>query len=652
MKRNALSFALLTLALTAGLAVTDCSSGSSDENKTEEEACKADVIPMDTPSLTQKKFALSMFHFNMQYVAGGMDTVDDKGNRLVFGDSAMEGWTDDALSDWIIDATFAPVLDLYMRHPTWKATFEMQGMMMEVIAARHPDVLAKLRQGAQSGQIEVVSFHYSDQLFLAFPAYDMEKSFKKNRKIFADAGVPLSGVVFNQEGQAGEGKHAFMANHCYSVSVFPPNLFKYYHHNHVKVPFYKDHGVDVIIGSGLTDEATGIETTWTFFDDGELLAFPLDPYFAPYFYGSDKYIAPYEERLVNLEKDGYKITSVADYVNHLKAQGVAQPDMPRALDGTWQPTSTDSLHRWMGGRSDAPYNNLERDNFIRTSNYKVHKSLQAADILLATAKKAGKKFADEETKLDSAWSALLRAEVSDATGITPWEGEYYYGLNNNNQALKLADEAVDETMKALGWKFAKVDFAANTAVKVDKIEDAPTLQKTTALSEVAVSVTAPTREVTQDWYYVDANTYKYVVAFGKAADTTGKDAPNCAVTVSFQRFEDKFLYTPALMEDAVVEYPFSDFSFQSTEVWLPLSNGLIGLGNNWWVVKDCESVHLAAKLPNETGKSTIEFIDETADPNPADKISWVFYLFKGTKEEALALANSINIAPTVYLTAE
>ena len=85
----------------------------------------------------------------------------------------------------------------------------------------------KLREAAQKNIVEVVSFHYSDQLFLAYPRLDMERSVALTKELFSDLCVPLSPVVFNQEGQAGEGRHTFMADHDYSIAVFPKNLFRY-----------------------------------------------------------------------------------------------------------------------------------------------------------------------------------------------------------------------------------------------------------------------------------------------------------------------------------------------------------------------------------------------------------------------------------------
>jgi hypothetical protein len=70
------------------------------------------------------------------------------------------------------------------------------------------------------------------------------------------------------------------------------------------------------------------------------------------------------------------------------------------------------------------------------------------------------------------------------------------------------------------------------------------------------------------------------------------------------------------------------------------------LGDDWWVVKDCRSVHLAARVPHEAGEPVIQFIDETADPSGGQ--IWIFHVLHGSQAEALALARRVNLKPVVY----
>ncbi len=612
-------------------------------------------VPQDTPDPNQKKFALSMFHFNIQYVVGGLDAQTPEGETLSMCGGFCEGWTDDKLHDWYITSVFEPVIELFLKHPEWKATFEFQGLLMDVMEKRHPEALKKLQQAAQQGIIEVVSIHYSDQFFLAFPRVDLQRSLELNRKVFDEACVPLSPVVFNQEGQSGEGKHRFMKENGFSISVFPANLWLYYHQEGDRLPYYKDRDVDVVIGPGKgyrsdlpsvfeKDPTSGIEVTWTFFDDGDLLAYPPSPYLAPAYTPEEgqKNLAEYEAKLLDLESKGFKVTSLSDYVAHLRAQSVPQPELPPVLDGTWQPIDTDSVHRWLGGRSVGASNYLERDNQIRTSNYAIRTDLEAALYLVAAVPAATPGKADLEAKLEQAYYHLYLAQVSDTTGITPWLGEFYYGIIHNREAKKLGDEVWTQALALLDWPHAGVDFEMGEASKMDSLPVYDEMQETTAPFEL--EVIAETRETTLKWYG-GSTSFQVRFSYGPAADPVGKDESKTKVSLGFPRTETRFLYTPALAEDEVVDYGFDQFTFQNPEVYLPLSNGLIGLGNDWWVIKHCDTVHVAARVPTDPEEEFIQFVDETADPVAPQQ--WTFTVLQGTWEEALAAARSINTHPMI-----
>jgi len=81
------------------------------------------------------------------------------------------------------------------------------------MAERHPGVLSKLRQLVDAGQAELVSFHWSDQLFLAYPRRDLEVSHALMAEVWERTGLSPSGTVFCQEGQFGEGLAPFGAEH-------------------------------------------------------------------------------------------------------------------------------------------------------------------------------------------------------------------------------------------------------------------------------------------------------------------------------------------------------------------------------------------------------------------------------------------------------
>src|SRR5262249_35368684 len=260
------------------------------------------------------KFALALLHFNIQYVAGGM---------VGFGVPADDR-TAEQVEDQIVTESFEPVLDLLGAHPTWGLDLEMQGYMLEVIAARHPAVFQKLKTLATRGQAEIVSFHYSDQLFLAFPRAAWDWSVRHDHDAFAQLGVPRSGAVFCQEGQAGMGMAAAMKDNGYDVMLWPKNLFGYEHDPQGPDLLDKFGDVKMMTTRDLqkTIGGTNVSVNWTFVDDGELLATGgQNPYFPSVFVKSSKAIADYESKLAGLEANGFTIGTVSQYVKAL--DGVA-----------------------------------------------------------------------------------------------------------------------------------------------------------------------------------------------------------------------------------------------------------------------------------------------------------------------------------------
>ena len=73
---------------------------------------------------------------------------------------------------------------------------------------RNATAVAPAGANTSTYQVEVVSFHYSDQLFLANAVEDWSRSADLTRATFAKWGVPLGKAVFCQEGQAGMGMAA------------------------------------------------------------------------------------------------------------------------------------------------------------------------------------------------------------------------------------------------------------------------------------------------------------------------------------------------------------------------------------------------------------------------------------------------------------
>ena len=140
------------------------------------------LAPWQTQAADEHKYALALFHFNIQYVAGGLIGLLPEPRNLLELWMLLWEVSAEEVEDQIVRESLEPILDLYGSHPDWGVDIELQGYFIEVLAERHPDVLEKLKALVLAGRVELVSFHYSDQLFIAYSREDLERSQVLNRK--------------------------------------------------------------------------------------------------------------------------------------------------------------------------------------------------------------------------------------------------------------------------------------------------------------------------------------------------------------------------------------------------------------------------------------------------------------------------------------
>jgi hypothetical protein len=559
------------------------------------------------------KFALGMFHFNVQYVAGGMVGYYAVPNPGIDFEAEQ-------IEDAIVTESFQPVLELYQKHPGWGVDLELQGYMLDVIAARHPATLELLRALAKSGQIEVPSFHYSDQLFIAHPYDDWSRSQARTAATFAKYDIPLGTSVFCQEGQSGEIMAREMKSRGYETMVWPKNLWIYQHGDFAAAPLYTFGEVSLIVGGqGVSYQGGGstIEVQWTFFDDGEKLATGgFDPYFPDLFHRSQKALDKYESDLTAMEAQGFSITTVSKYV--AKVKGTVTPAAPPPLlDGTWQPGSTGSSHKWLGG--GGLWSADERDNHVRSLANTAHREIAAAEAI------AGLAGIDAAAAIDDAERLLSLGEVSDATGINPFRGEVEYGIAHIAEALRIARDVIRDGKDKLGLGSAIIDPQHGTA----REGQADALRGKPAVAPIALVIDPGDRMVTQRWEAVAPGLHRVELAFGVGNSS--------AISVRFPGGAgDDLVTTRALDDTAPATVKRSDFSFD--DIYLPLPIGLVSLGPGVFVIEDQAYVHIAAQVSRADADAT--FADETA--TAGEPVTWAFYLFEGTPADAVATARSIN----------
>jgi hypothetical protein len=588
----------------------------------------ASTAPVAHPELRElsgeSKLAVAVYHFNVQYVAGGLIGFPD-------GEYVEKYHLDEAqVEDRIIRQGLEPVLDLFLAHPTFHADLELQAYMVELIALRHRDVLDKMRELALRGQIDFDSFHYSDQLYVAYPKRDLVVSLELTREVFARAGLPLGKSIFTQEGQFARGQIPIAQSFGYEASVLPKNLYGYqFGEDPADSVLYTDSATPehaVILGGrgwhGMDANGTEVDLQWTFMDDGEI-AFSvggLNPYFGLDYEIDPARIADHVTRLEEMEAQGYKHATIAEAVRALKKRGVAFPQIPPVLDGTWQPRDTNNVLRWMGG--SGLFRTYESDSETLSAIWRARTSVERAEL------EAG----DGARGTLAAWREALLAQVSDSTGWNPFRTEIAYSRTRAEKAVELAG-----------------DVRVCHGVASDAPRILSCTPSTQSLSQLGVEVIAPARAITTtvetcsssfgELSRITVNVPKLVDEELNLVDPTETESKERELEVRFRQEEQSFALASAFTDGAET-IALDDYVFESIGIALPI--GLIGLGPSRWLVQDLGSGRVAALLTRSgEGAGFVRFQDSTV--TRAEGSTRRYYLAGGIGvAEARALAESIN----------
>jgi len=525
-------------------------------------------------------YVLNMYHFNLQYVAGS--------------EKAMRAGVEKSLE---------PLLDFYLAHPDWKASFEMQAEYIEYLAENYPKVLAKLKKLAREGQAEMVSFHYSDQLILGFPRLDQKRSLRLTKEVFEQYDIPLSRVIFTQEAQFGEGVCALGKDWGYEVAVITTNQYDWFHDD-PGIPYFDCRGLKVLKAENpdmplekiKSEEYSGLRVKWYFLGDGEIVVTGgISPYFSFLFKPRDTIIKRMGADFKKLEQEGYKIATVSEYVEALKQNNIQPRPLKPILDAPWRPEDDQGVWTWMG-KYVSPW---EDDYGVRTENWR-------ARSWLISAERAGISW----EQLRTVWKHQLDAEVSDSTGWFPFKVEINYSKEKSQEVI--------EEVQRLCPECQAEDKSLELAEKFERIseDDFP----------VGVKVLGATN-LAQKFYRVQGIDGLYALEISFKA---GRDA-----RVSFPFTGSKIIYSPAMLEAELVKIDLSQIKPPLHYVGLP--NGLIGLDEGLWLIRDNRAGMVASGIDPENKE--VHFRVKGARGRD---FFFRFYILQGPDEPALRFANQLN----------
>ena len=556
-----------------------------------------------TTLFAKPKYAMGLFHFNLQYVAG-----------------------DHKIETRIIRESLLPALQFFEQHPQYKSDIEIQGWAIEELAEEHPEVLSLLKKLVDRGQIELVVAHYSDQFFIAYPALDLRRSIEISDRVLAEHGLKRSRVFFGQELQWSPALASALKG-LYDVVVTSSTPHGYYRGETLPVVKVR-YGDDSIIGliSAGEKKLPDFEWQWAFFDDGEVFN-SLD-------YNSDFFRVPEQEKknievYKKLEADGYTFVTIGEFIEKVKsAPHYKIPDYPFVPEGTWN-MQVGGPFMWMGKQRSG----VERDGPIRALCYKVRGRVLLAERLVALAEKAGREVSELKKLVRQAWKHVLLAEVSDSSGWSPWPVEVQY---TENEAAN-AEAVLRKIFKAL--------------------QETPPLSEGTMLLHTqngewrsANGVTTPEGKAAALPLLHSVRAKKYSVQVQQFNDNLlrldiwASRPKDGVVEIAFDAAASGLKYSAGCGEEEIVDIPPG----LKNDPILALSNGFLYLGNGYSLVKDCSVEHLAATWKEK--ERLVVFREELAESTRDMRMR--FYIVKGAPRQGHALANRLNTWPSYLLRVE
>jgi hypothetical protein len=423
------------------------------------------IIYVTVDNVTRPIWSTSHYHFNVQYRAGN--------------DTAMNE---------VVNNSLIPILQMYSRHPTWKANLEFQALMLEWMNGmgsntRRTTVTATngtifhdlngmdlLRYLVHSGQIQLIVIQYSDALALAYPYIDFYKSINYTRNLLLNLSIitpsdisAVSRAVLLQEGQfmLGSSRQTrdfqFNGNPIYDTFLTTRESLSYFGVKEV-APIYT-HSINgeqiyVLPYNPVPSIEGGVLHHILWFQDGENvnagegetwsdLGYVNNTDEAEHFPFDAAKQRNHERQIEDLESMGNVFVTLDTWVQHLVDRGEVRP-----LDeGRWVPETHWSVFRyrssfiWMG---ETVGGTAYDDSEINARNYQTHKVLLATETLLNYSLGIGAITLDQWKprflNLTRAWLDLAEAEVTDSTGLGPREYEGIAAITKTGKALDTAHD--------------------------------------------------------------------------------------------------------------------------------------------------------------------------------------------------------------------
>ncbi len=585
---------------------------------------------IETPEPT-RKLALGLFHFNVQYVAGNIAGYHRYCSQAIL-----------------------PFLDVFKRNPTFRASFELCGSGLEFLAKHYPTALADLQMLISRQQLELISSTYIPSLWIAFPLRDLIWSININRRRLAALGLKPADIFFSQEAFFGQGlsvvEDLFSAVVCkdeflrHQIPDF--DFAKSYSLARMRVVVGANHLLNAIAriaqkkpASSIGKAALGsygervrkamqtlpadnedsgggriqnLSWHWYHLGSGHHFTTPHGPENMAQFFADARWTSMNESILRDLQSRNYTLSTIGDFLTATRAQ--VQTPLPTLVEGSWNSKRSRGIFTWMNHQEKAWHQNTSILGLAWRSRHEVRRCEQIIEKLPAENKGS---FLPH---LESVWTKQLTAESSDPCGWSPLPGEVRFGLDAAESALEAAQAfrfklcTQPGSVDQLSQFHDEIGVDESAGIQCVEFELQPTLIDAEGSIEIypcskQAKVCAVSAVATQQ------------------AKETGVSFPLKGTTIS---------YCPSGQEEEVQTLDLA--AIRCDELYLPLTNGLIGIGDGLYIIRVNRHGQPAARISPNSSVVTFKVVGSVASKS----VAWRFIIFNGSEDDAVTLANQIN----------
>ena len=569
------------------------------------------------------RVVLAVFHFNVQYVSGDLNRYHRYCSEAV-----------------------TPFLETVLRNPHWHVSVEMAGSGLEFLNDHYPKTMRLFRDLIEQGRIELISSTYTPSLWVAFPRKDLLKSIELNRTTLQRLGLPVAKVFFGQEAFFGPGVASLSG--FFDFSLCKDDYLRYFTSFEQTAPLCSVGSMPVIVGEGhLLNELAAryrssgwrgpalterhrrrlgearrprspkgvlgpvhtygeIAWRWYHMGSGHHFCTCFSPEDSSRFFCDPLWLAANQYVLNCISDEGFRLATVTQFFNAVRQYSpIPLPPLP---EGSWNSKNSRGVLAWMG---------LQRNDWEDVPG--LLSIAWRAGAALRRLEEATRDGADNNAELDKsvaeAWRVQLFAECSDPLGWRPTPQETRFGFEAAEQALRGA-----ASLRAVyeGPPSAEMilQYGANRPLtRPNRFLGFGPAPRLFGARGAKSFLTLDRDRAVWDLRFTSLEAY-------------------CGV--EFPAPVEELIYCPSAMESEVLRIPLREL--RPRIICVPLTNGLIALGDGVYLIRDNALGYVAARL--DRVKRAVSFgIDR---PTKGKEYSWRFFVVRGRVEDAVDFANKIN----------